>query len=73
MTRPVSLDVVYSGQAKDPMGNMHAGFSAYTTISRKDWGLTWNMALETGGLLVGDQIKIALEIEALKPAAVAVA
>ena len=73
VTRPVSLDVVYSGQAKDPMGNLHAGFSAYTTINRKDWGLTWNMALETGGLLVGDQIKIALEIEALKPAAVAVA
>jgi polyisoprenoid-binding protein YceI len=73
VTRPVSLEVVYSGQAKDPMGNLHAGFSAYTTINRKDWGLTWNMALETGGLLVGDQIKIALEIEALKPAAVAVA
>ena len=75
VTRPVSLEVVYSGQARDPMGNMHAGFSAYTTINRKDWGLNWNMALETGGLLVGDQIKIALEIEAvlLKPAAVAVA
>src|SRR5438874_7361057 len=73
VTRPVSLEVVYSGQAKDPMGNMHAGFSAYTTINGKDWGLSWNVALETGGLLVGDQIKIALEIEALKPAAVAVA
>ena len=75
VTRPASLDVVYSGQAKDPMGNMHAGFSAYTTINRKDWGLTWNVALETGGLLVGDQIKIALEIEAalLVPASVAVA
>ena len=75
VTRPVSLEVVYSGQAKDPMGNLHAGFSAYTTINRKDWGLTWNMALEAGGLLVGDQIKIALEIEAvlLEPAAVAVA
>ena len=73
VTRPVSLEVVYSGQAKDPMGNMHAGFSAHTTINRKDWGLSWNVALETGGLLVGDQIKIALEIEALKPAAVAVA
>ena len=73
VTRPVSLEVVYSGQAKDPMGNMHAGFSAYTTINRKDWGLTWNVALETGGLLVGDQIKIALEVEAMKPAAVAVA
>ena len=74
VTRPVSLEVVYSGQAKDPMGNMHAGFSAYTTINRKDWGLSWNVALETGGLLVGDQIKIALEIEALllKPAGVAV-
>src|SRR5438874_12993243 len=65
VTRPVSLEVVYSGQAKDPMGNMHAGFSGYTTINRKDWGLSWNVALDTGGLLVGDQIKIALEIEAL--------
>src|SRR2546430_4735393 len=75
VTRPVSLEVVYSGQAKDPMGNLHAGFSAFTTINRNDWGLTWNVALETGGLLVGDQIKITLEIEAvlLKPAAVVVA
>src|SRR5438105_14412427 len=73
VTRPVTLDVVYSGRAKDPMGNMHAGFSAYTTINRKDWGLTWNVALETGGLIVGDQIKITLEIEAVRPAAVAVA
>jgi polyisoprenoid-binding protein YceI len=73
VTRPVSLEVVYSGQAKDPMGNMHAGFSANKTIHRTDWGLNWNMALETGGLLVGDQIKIALEIEAVRPAAVAVA
>ena len=53
------------------MGNLHAGFSANTTINRKDWGLTWNVALETGGLLVGDQIKIGLEIEATKTAAVA--
>src|SRR4030088_581789 len=73
VTRAVSLDVVYSGQAKDPMGNMHAGFSAYTTINRKDWGLNWNMALETGGLLVGEDVKLALEGEAVKPAAVAVA
>jgi polyisoprenoid-binding protein YceI len=71
VTRTVSLDVVYSGQAKDPMGNMHAGFSAYTTINRKDWGLNWNMALETGGLLVGEDVKLALEVEAVKPAAVA--
>jgi polyisoprenoid-binding protein YceI len=71
VTRPVSLDVVYSGQAKDPMGNMHAGFSAYTTINRKDWGLNWNMALETGGLLVGEDVKLALEVEAVKAAEVA--
>jgi polyisoprenoid-binding protein YceI len=71
VTRPVSLDVVYSGQAKDPMGNMHAGFSAYTTINRKDWGLNWNMALETGGLLVGEDVKLTLEVEAVKAAEVA--
>jgi polyisoprenoid-binding protein YceI len=71
LTRPVVLDVVYSGQAKDPMGNMHAGFSAYTTINRKDWGLNWNMALETGGLLVGEDVKLALEVEAVKAAEVA--
>src|SRR5205085_11624358 len=75
VTRPVTLEVVYSGQGKDPMGNLHAGFSASTTINRKDWGLSWNVALETGGLLVGDQIRIALEVEALllNRAAVAVA
>jgi polyisoprenoid-binding protein YceI len=68
VTRPVILDVVYSGQGKDPMGNVHAGFSAYTTINRKDWGLNWNMELETGGLLVGEEVKLALEVEAVKAA-----
>ena len=68
VTRPVTLDVVYSGQGKDPMGNVHAGFSADTTINRKDWGLTWNVALETGGLLVGEDVKLALEVEAVKAA-----
>ena len=71
VTRPVTLDVVYSGQGKDPMGNVHAGFSAYVTINRKDWGLTWNVALETGGLLVGEEVKLALEVEAIKAAEVA--
>ncbi|HEY8692268.1 MAG TPA: YceI family protein [Chloroflexota bacterium] len=73
VTRPVTLDVVYSGQGKDPMGNVHAGFSASTTINRKDWGLTWNMALETGGLLVGEEVKLALEVEAVKAAEAATA
>jgi polyisoprenoid-binding protein YceI len=71
VTRPVTLDVVYSGQAKDPMGSLHAGFSAYTTINRKDWGLTWNVALETGGLLVSEEVKLALEVEVVKAAEVA--
>ena len=71
VARAVTLDVVYSGQAKDPMGGVHAGFSAYTTINRKDWGLTWNVALETGGLLVGEDVKVALEVEVLKAAEVA--
>jgi polyisoprenoid-binding protein YceI len=71
LTRPVTLDVVYSGQAKDPMGGLHAGFSAYTTINRKDWGLTWNVALETGGLLVSEEVKLALEVEVVKAAEVA--
>jgi len=68
VTRPVTLDVVYSGQAKDPMGGVHAGFSASTTIKRKDWGLTWNVALETGGLLVSEDVKLALEVEVVKAA-----
>jgi polyisoprenoid-binding protein YceI len=71
VTRPVTLDVVHSGQAKDPMGGVHAGFSGTTTINRKDWGLTWNVALETGGLLVGEDVKLALEVEVIKGAEVA--
>jgi len=71
VTRPVTFAVVYSGQGKDPMGNVHAGLSAPTTINRKDWGLTWNVALETGGLLVGEEVKLALEVEAVKAAEIA--
>src|SRR5467141_2021258 len=71
VARAVTLDVVYSGQAKDPMGSMHAGFSANTAINRKDWGLTWNVALETGGLLVSEEVKLALEVEVVRAAEVA--
>jgi polyisoprenoid-binding protein YceI len=73
VTRPVTLEVVYSGQGKDPMGTVHAGFSAHTTIHRRDWGLTWNVALETGGLLVSEEVKLALEVEVVKAAEVATA
>ncbi len=63
VTRPVVLDVEYAGRAKSPWGTFSAGFTASTTINRKDWGLTWNKGLETGGVLVGDEIKITIELE----------
>ncbi len=66
VSRPVVLDVTYAGQAKSPWGTTSAGFSASTKISRKDWGLTWNVALETGGVLVGEDISIAIEAELVK-------
>ena len=50
----------------DPQGNTKAGFTAETEINRKDWGLEWNVALEAGGVLVGEKVKIQLEIEAVK-------
>jgi len=72
VTRPVVLEVEYSGSAKDPWGGVRAGFSARTTIDRKDFGLTYNQLLETGGVLVGETVEIAIEAEMVKqvPAAV---
>lgn len=66
VTRPVVLDVEYAGQARSPWGTTSAGFSATTKINRKDFGLTWNVALETGGVLVGEDISIAIEAELVK-------
>lgn len=68
VTHPAVLDVEYNGQQKSPWGTTNAGFSATTKINRKDWGLTWNVALETGGWLVSDQIKISIEAEIVKQA-----
>ncbi len=68
ITRPVVLDVEYSGQAKSPWGAISAGFDAKTKINRKDWNLTWNQALETGGVLVGDDITINIELEIVQQA-----
>jgi polyisoprenoid-binding protein YceI len=67
-TRPVALRTEFNGAATDPFGYARVGFSATTEISRKDFGLVWNAALETGGVLVGDKVTITLEIEAV-PAA----
>ncbi len=66
VTKPVILDVEYAGQAKSPWGTISAGFSATGTLNRKEWGLNWNQALETGGVLVGDKIKIEIELELVK-------
>jgi polyisoprenoid-binding protein YceI len=73
VTREVVLDVEYGGQGKDPWGNQRAGFSATTSINRKDFGLTWNQALETGGLLVADRVDIEIELQAIRQGAAQVA
>src|SRR6266496_3274310 len=66
VTKEVVLDLEYAGQAKSPWGTTSAGFSASTKINRKDWDLNWNVALETGGWLVSDQITISIEVELVK-------
>jgi polyisoprenoid-binding protein YceI len=63
-TRPVVLDAEFTGEGTGPMGNRIKAFAAKTKINRKDFGLTWNVALETGGVLVGDEIKIEIETQA---------
>jgi polyisoprenoid-binding protein YceI len=69
VTRSVVLDVEYAGTTKDPWGGQRAGFSATTEIDREDFGLSWNVALEAGGFLVGKKVKIELEIEAVQQSA----
>jgi polyisoprenoid-binding protein YceI len=66
ITKPVDFTLEFDGVVSDPWGNTKAGFTAEAEINRKDWGLEWNVALETGGVLVGEKVKIVLEIEALK-------
>ena len=66
VTREVSLEAELTGRGTDPWGNERVGFSATTTIYRKEFGLTWNQSLETGGVLVGDEIKVVLEVQATR-------
>jgi polyisoprenoid-binding protein YceI len=66
ITKPVVLSVEYAGQVKTPWGTTSAGFNAQTKINRKDWHLNWNVALETGGWMVGDTITIDIELELIK-------
>ncbi|HET8657275.1 MAG TPA: YceI family protein [Longimicrobiaceae bacterium] len=65
-TREVVLNAVYDGMGKDPWGGERASFSASTKIDRRDFGLTWNQALEAGGILVGNDIKISIEVQVVK-------
>jgi polyisoprenoid-binding protein YceI len=67
-TRPVTLKATFEGRGKDPWGGERAGFSATTKIDRRDFGLTWNQALETGGVLVSNEIKISIDVQAVKKA-----
>ena len=68
VTRPITLDVEFGGVATDPFGNERAGFSAEVDVDREDFGLTWNAALETGGVLVSKKVKLVLDISAIKQA-----
>jgi len=65
VTRPVTLKLEETGSARDPFGNVRVGFEGGTTVNRKDWGLTWNAALETGGVLVSDKVKLDFDISAI--------
>lgn len=66
VTRPVTLHVVNEGRVTDPWGNQKAGYTATTTINRKDFGLEWNLALEAGGVVVGDEVRITIETELVR-------
>ncbi|MFI5754067.1 YceI family protein [Streptomyces sp. NPDC051569] len=68
VTKPFTVDLEFTGSATDPFGNQRVGFEGSTTILRADWGLTWNAALETGGVLVSDKVKLNFDVSAIKKA-----
>ncbi|MEU8673199.1 YceI family protein [Streptomyces sp. NPDC048560] len=68
VTRPLSIDLEFNGSATDVYGNERVGFEGGTDILRSDWGLTWNAALETGGVMVSDKVKLNFDISAIKAA-----
>ncbi|NUU22150.1 MAG: YceI family protein [Streptomycetaceae bacterium] len=68
VARPLSIDLDYQGAAQDPFGNLRVGFEGSVVISRKEFGMTWNASLETGGVLVGDKVTIEIEVSAVKDA-----
>jgi polyisoprenoid-binding protein YceI len=68
VTNPVTIPFQFEGAATDPYGNLRIGFEGSTIINRKDYGITWNAALETGGVLVSDKITLEFEVSAIKTA-----
>ena len=66
ITKPVSVDFEYTGSAVDPFGNQRLGFEGQVTVNRKDWGVSWNVALEAGGVLVSDKVTLEFEVSAIK-------
>ncbi|KND39566.1 YceI family protein [Streptomyces acidiscabies] len=65
-TKPIAIDLEFNGAAKDPFGNERVGFEGRAELLRSEWGITWNAALETGGVLVSDKIKLTFDISAIK-------
>ena len=66
VTKPVTIDFEYSGTAVDPYGNTRIGLDGKTTVNRKDWGISWNAALEAGGVLVGEKVTLEFEVSAIR-------
>ncbi len=68
VAKPVTIEFESTGSARDPFGNLRVGFEGATSINRKDWGLSWNAALETGGVLVSEKIKLEFDVSAIRNA-----
>jgi polyisoprenoid-binding protein YceI len=66
ISRPVTIPFTYEGTAKDPFGNTRIGFEGSVVVNRKDWGMTYNAALETGGMLIGDKVTLEFEVSAVR-------
>ncbi len=69
VTRPVTIDFEYTGSAVDPFGNQRVGLEGTTTVNRRDWGISWNAALDAGGVLVGEKVVLEFEVSAIRQAA----
>ncbi len=69
VTRPVTIDLEYTGSAVDPFGNQRIGLEGSVPVNRKDWGVSWNAPLEAGGVLVSDKVVLEFEVSAVKKAA----